>query len=77
MPEVGVYIHNAGVVQRFELKKVNELLSRVQGKVAAMSMNFTSNVLQWIVSQCVEDKATYIVVRGDESVYLKMYKIAA
>ncbi|CCW71356.1 unnamed protein product [Phytomonas sp. Hart1] len=75
VPQVGIYIHNAGVVQCFEVKKVQELLGLVEGRVATAAMNFTSNVLRWLVQQCVKDGATYAVLRGYRSSYLELYEL--
>lgn len=71
--QVGICIHNRGIVQSYELKKVSELLTMVEGHVAAAAMAFTTNVLSWLLEQCTIDGADYIVIKNDERNTLELY----
>ncbi|CAD2222593.1 hypothetical protein AGDE_04477 [Angomonas deanei] len=75
VPQLGIYVHNAGIVQSFEVKKVQELLGLVEGRIATAAMNFTSNVLQWLVTHCTKEDATYAVFRCFQSDYLELYEL--
>ncbi|KEG10777.1 hypothetical protein DQ04_03301050 [Trypanosoma grayi] len=74
VPQVGIFVHNDGVIQRYEVKKVQEMLGIVEGSLATAAMNFTTNVLQWLVSQCVKDGMTYAVIRNYETGVLEIYE---
>ncbi|ESL11500.1 hypothetical protein TRSC58_00748 [Trypanosoma rangeli SC58] len=74
VPHVGIYVHNDGIIQRYEVRKVQELLGIVEGNMATAAMNFTMNVLQWLVKQCGKDGMTYAVIRNYESGLLEIYE---
>ncbi|RNF27190.1 uncharacterized protein Tco025E_00564 [Trypanosoma conorhini] len=74
VPQVGIYVHNDGIIQRYEVRKVQELLGIVEGSMATAAMNFTMNVLQWLVKQCGKDGMTYAVIRNYESGLLEIYE---
>ncbi|EKG08342.1 hypothetical protein TCSYLVIO_000509 [Trypanosoma cruzi] len=74
VPHVGIYVHNDGIIQRYEVRKVQELLGIVEGSMATAAMNFTMNLLQWLVKQCKKDGTTYAVIRNYESGYLEIYE---
>ncbi|RNF04614.1 hypothetical protein TraAM80_05017 [Trypanosoma rangeli] len=74
VPQVGIYVHNDGIIKRYEVRKVQELLGIVEGNMATAAMNFTMNVLQWLVKQCGKDGMTYAVIRNYESGLLEIYE---
>lgn len=72
---VGFCVHNHGEVQSYQLKKVSDLLSLVEGQVAASAMAFTTHVLRWLLEQCTEDGTDYVVLRDVDSDMLELYAI--
>lgn len=75
VPQVGIYMHKAGIIESFEVKKVQELLGLVEGRMATAAMTFTSNVLQWLVAECTKENGTYAAFRGYDSDYIALYEL--
>lgn len=74
VPQVGIFMHNDGIIQRYEVKKVQEMLGILEGSMATAAMNCTTNVLQWLATQCVKDGMTYAVIRNYETGFLEVYE---
>ncbi|RHW70928.1 hypothetical protein DPX39_080047500 [Trypanosoma brucei equiperdum] len=74
VPHVGVYVHHDGIVQRYEVRKAQEMLGLVERRMAATAMNFTTTVLQWLMTQCKKDGATYAVIQNYETGALEVYE---
>ncbi|CUE79139.1 Hypothetical protein, putative [Bodo saltans] len=72
---VGFCVHNRGIVQSFELKKVTDLLTFAEAQVATAAMGFTTNALRWLTEHCTEDGTDYAVIRNPETNTLELYAL--
>lgn len=72
---VGTYLHCDGTVLSYQVKKTNDLLGYVEGRMAGAALNFTSTTLQWLVKHCQRDGGTYAMLRDFSTDYLKLYEL--